>query len=210
MTLQRSSQLTANALKLFTLSFAFHRFIQRESLWWISTNQLIWLMYVMMLYSCVDCIHKDFVLFSEEKGTCLVTLYETPYLALLCTLYGLEMSLPMETGNLVQNYDIIFFILWSQQTLYFLFCRLHQTAEWHCEMIATCFIRYFLTRCVFCKKNSLWILGEYVHSVHLLYAFVSSSRRVLSVCSTHSVSSLKPSFLFYALIFWERWTECLF
>lgn len=28
----------------------------------------------MMLYSCVDCIHKDFVLFSEEKGTCLVTL----------------------------------------------------------------------------------------------------------------------------------------
>ena len=30
------------------------------------------------------------------------------------------------------------------------------------------------------QKNSLWILGEHVHSLHLLYAFVSSSRRVES------------------------------
>lgn len=132
----------------------------------------------MMLYSCVDCIHKDFVLFSEEKGTCLVTLYETPYLALLCTLYGLEMSLPMETGNLVQNYDIIFFILWSQQTLYFLFCRLHQTVEWHCEMIATCFIRYFLTRCVFCKKKFIvdfrWICAQRTSTVCICKLFEKS------------------------------------
>ena len=46
------------------------------------------------------------------------------------------------------------------------------------------------------QKNSLWILGKHVHSLHLLYAFVSSLRRVESVCSTHSVSSLKPSFVF--------------